>query len=100
MSSTADAFGRVTAEAMAYGRPVIGADACATSELIEHEKDGLLFRPCDPEDLAAQILRLSRDKDLREGLAVNAATKAQEEFTIERYGRRMEAIFKSVVDAA
>lgn len=98
MTSTADAFGRVTSEAMAYGRPVIGADSCATSELIEHGIDGLLFRPNDPKDLADKILQLYENRDLIVRLGANAAEKAKREFTIEKYGSRMEQIFYSVIN--
>jgi glycosyltransferase involved in cell wall biosynthesis len=98
MTSTGDAFGRVTAEAMAYGRAVIGADSCATSELVEHETDGLLFRPNDPQDLAEKISRLLEDRILVARLGANAAEKAKREFTIEKYGSRMEQIFYSVIN--
>jgi glycosyltransferase involved in cell wall biosynthesis len=100
MSSTGDAFGRVTAEAMAYGRSVIGADACATSELVEHEKNGLLFRPCDSQDLARQIHRLVQDRELVVRLGTSAAEKATHEFTNEKYGSRMEEIFRTAISGA
>ncbi|MCU0703054.1 MAG: glycosyltransferase family 4 protein [Fimbriiglobus sp.] len=44
MCSRSEAMGRVTAEAMSCGRPVIGFDAAGTSELIDHGKTGLLYR--------------------------------------------------------
>jgi len=39
-----EAMGRVTAEAMACYRPVIGYDSGGTSELIDHGRTGLLYR--------------------------------------------------------
>jgi len=93
MCSTGDAFGRVTAEAMAYGRPVIGADAGATSELVQDGVDGLLFRAGDAEDLARKIQYLARHKDLLCSLGDRAAQKAQREFTVEKYAQSMERIF-------
>lgn len=43
MCSRSEAMGRVTAEAMSCGRPVIGFDAAGTSELILHGRTGLLY---------------------------------------------------------
>lgn len=99
MCSIGDAFGRVTAEAMAYGRPVIGADTCATSELIDNETNGLLFKPGNPDDLADKIRRIIEEKRLIACLGANAAEKAKREFTIERYAESMERIFLSAAAA-
>ena len=95
MCSTGDAFGRVTAEAMAYGRPVIGADAGATSELVQDGADGLLFRAGDSVDLAGKIRLLAHDRHLLAGLGENAVRKAHQEFTVEKYAESMERIFLS-----
>jgi glycosyltransferase involved in cell wall biosynthesis len=44
MCSRSEAMGRVTAEAMAACRPVIGFAGGGTTELIEHGRTGLLYR--------------------------------------------------------
>lgn len=43
MCSRKEAMGRVTIEAFAFCKPVIGFDAAGTSELIEHDKTGFLY---------------------------------------------------------
>lgn len=91
--SKGEAFGRVTAEAMAYSRLVIGANAGATPELIEHGSDGLLFRAGDPHDLANKIRYLFDHKDLISYMGFNAAKKAKREFTTEKYAESIERIF-------
>lgn len=53
--SKAEAFGRVTVEAMMGGSLVIGADIAATRELIDDHKTGLLYKSEDPNDLAQKI---------------------------------------------
>lgn len=98
MCSISDSFGRATAEAMAYGRPVIGANAGATTELIDNETNGLLFRPGDPDDLASKIRRIIDDKRMIAYLGANGAEKAKREFTTEKYGSQMEQIFRSVIN--
>lgn len=53
--SKAEAFGRVTVEAMMGGSLVIGTDIAATRELIDDHKTGLLYKSEDPKDLAQKI---------------------------------------------
>lgn len=83
--SRAEAFGRVTVEAMKYGRPVIGADSEGTAELIEHGSRGLLYTPGDPYDLADKITELAEDTAGASRLAHNAKTWAEPRFSSERY---------------
>jgi glycosyltransferase involved in cell wall biosynthesis len=45
-------FGLVTIEAFAKGTPVIAARAGALSEIVDHGRTGLLFRPGAPDELA------------------------------------------------
>ena len=97
MCSVGDAFGRVTAEAMAYGRPVIGCRAGATSELITHGMNGLLFRRDDPHDLACQVRTLWNSNDFLDRLAKNAAAFAKRKFTTEEYAGVMEDVFAQAV---
>lgn len=50
-----EGFSRVAAEAFAMATPIVAADIGASTELVEHGRNGLRFRPGDPEDLAAQV---------------------------------------------
>jgi glycosyltransferase involved in cell wall biosynthesis len=56
MCSRNEAMGRVTAEAMSTCRPVIGFDSGGTSELIDPDRTGFLYRG-GPEALAACMAR-------------------------------------------
>jgi glycosyltransferase involved in cell wall biosynthesis len=56
MCSRNEAMGRVTAEAMSACRPVIGFDGGGTSELIDPDRTGLLYRG-GPDSLAACMTR-------------------------------------------
>lgn len=53
--SSREAFGRVTIEAMYSGEVVIGANSGATSELIEHNKTGVLYEVDDYLDLCNKM---------------------------------------------
>ncbi|HUS25892.1 MAG TPA: FkbM family methyltransferase [Nevskiaceae bacterium] len=72
--SRSEAFGRVTIEAMLLGKPVVGANAGATPELITAGKTGYLYRLGDPKDLAAHIQKsiAKPDNILQMGQAAKA----------------------------
>lgn len=80
--SRAEAFGRVTLEAMLSGLPVIGANCAGTAELIEDGKTGLLYEYNNIEQLANKIMILL-DDDKRMQIAHEARQYAQS-FTIQR----------------
>lgn len=72
-SVTGEGFGLVYAEAGAFGVPSIASTAGGGSlDFVVHEKTGLLVPPGDREALAAAILRLLEDHDLREQLGTAA----------------------------
>lgn len=55
-------------EALMYGTPVIGAAIGGVPELIQEEKNGLLFESGNEEELKEAILRLWNDKELLQRL--------------------------------
>lgn len=81
MCSQCEAFGRVTVEAMRAGLPVCGTDSGGTAEIIDHGVNGLLSPAADANALAANLMTLESDEDLRRQLACGAVESAQ------RFGR-------------
>ncbi|HWR50231.1 MAG TPA: glycosyltransferase family 4 protein [Bryobacteraceae bacterium] len=66
LPSVQEGFGIVFLEAMAAGRPIVGARAAAVPEVVT---DGLLAEPDDAASLAAALERLRVSPDLRAALA-------------------------------
>ncbi|MFD3684690.1 glycosyltransferase [Nocardiopsis sp. NPDC058631] len=54
-----------TLEAMASGLPVVAADAMALPHLVEEGRNGYLYRPGSPEELAARIEDVVEDEGER-----------------------------------
>jgi glycosyltransferase involved in cell wall biosynthesis len=77
MCSHSEAFGRVTVEAMRAGLPVCGTDSGGTPEIIKPGVAGLLSPPDDPAALAANLMTLAADENLRRTLATGALEASQ-----------------------
>jgi glycosyltransferase involved in cell wall biosynthesis len=81
MCSQSEAFGRVTVEAMRAGLPVCGTNSGGTPEIIEPGIGGLLSPAGDAHRLAANLMTLEADEQLRRRLARSALESSQ------RFGR-------------
>jgi len=85
MCSRAEAFGRVTIEAMLMGKPIVAAAGGATPEIIEHGRSGLLYEPGNPEAAAEAVRSLLLDRETAAQLARYARTTALLYYTFDRY---------------
>ncbi|WP_446855625.1 glycosyltransferase family 4 protein [Halobacillus faecis] len=96
MCSKNEAFGRTTIEYMLAGLPVVGAEAGATTELIQHEFNGLLYTSSDYIDLAKKIKYLIEDNEKMEKIRSVAMAVAREEFTSEINASKIHNIYKQL----
>jgi glycosyltransferase involved in cell wall biosynthesis len=95
--SLEDTFALPPAEAMACGLPVIVSAENGTSEIITHGVDGMILKdPRDATGLAQIIRRIQKDDELRRAMGENAARVAKE-YTWERNGHELTAIFNEVL---
>ncbi len=65
-------------EYMAMGKPVVATRQGQISELIEHERNGLLCEAGSAEPLADTLIRLVNDPDLRHRLGKSAAATVRD----------------------
>lgn len=97
MCSGCEAFGRVTVEAMKFGKPVIGSNAGGTRELIRDGWNGLLYEPGNSEDLAAKISMLSDDRELLAQMGDNARAWSNSTFRLDDYGSQLMNAFQELL---
>lgn len=97
MCSRNEACGRVTAEAMKLGKPVIGANTAGTAELIQDGFSGLLYEPGDVEDLSRKIEMLYHNGDLRRELGRNAREWSNSTFTPARQAAGFVSVFEEIL---
>lgn len=77
MPSHYESFGMVALEAMAMGTPVIASEVGGLAHLVQHGVNGFHVPSSDPEALAARILELLTDNELRERLGHQARQYTQ-----------------------
>jgi len=85
MCSDAEAFGRVTLEALKSGRPVIGTRSGGTPELICDGVNGFLFEPRNAQQLAVAMRRLASEPGLLARMSENAMVGTRDRFTLDGY---------------
>jgi glycosyltransferase involved in cell wall biosynthesis len=76
LTSRHEGFGRVVAEAMAAGRPVVVTREGAPPEIVEEDRYGLCAEPGRAADFAEKVLRLAGQPEAAAAMAVRAADHA------------------------
>jgi glycosyltransferase involved in cell wall biosynthesis len=92
-STRPEPFGRVIIEGMACGRAVIAAPIGGATELFEDGLSALSCPPGDPGALAAAVIRLVADADLRHRLGIAGRQAALSGFDRRRLADEWVAAF-------
>jgi glycosyltransferase involved in cell wall biosynthesis len=87
-------YGRVIAEAMSCGIPVIGSDSGSIPAMIG--ADGLLFPEGNVQALANQLRELIDNPDLRAELARRGLERAKSHYSIEVQAREMSIAYRQL----
>jgi len=98
MCSRNEAMGRVTAEAMSACRPVIGFDSGGTSELIDPDRTGLLYRG-DADALAACMARYAAAPELARQHGEAGWHVARRRHSTEAYAAQIHDVLRGVQPA-
>lgn len=88
-SQKAEPFATSMIEAAVAHVPIIATETGGTSEFIQNERNGLLIKPGDTNQLAAALVRLKDDTSLARKLADQALKDAQK-YTEEKFMKRFE----------
>jgi len=90
-----DALPTVILEAMASGTPVISTPITGISEMIAHDRTGLLVPPQDPRALARAMRRVAEAPGWAATLAAGAREDAEDRFDLRKNVRRLLSVFES-----
>lgn len=94
--SIIESFGLAIIEAMQRGIPVIASNSGGIKEIIESEKNGIMFEKEDYKDLGKCIIYLIENKEKINEIVLNAINKVEVEFNIEDKIKDIENIIISL----
>ena len=92
-----DGIPNVLVEAMAAGAPVVATGVSGIPELVEHEVNGLLVEPDDPQALADALIRLHEDRELAARVAEAGRRTVRERFDGDRLARKLADLFEAAL---
>jgi glycosyltransferase involved in cell wall biosynthesis len=95
-STRSEPFGRVVAEAMACGKPVVASRSGGVTEIIRDNENALSHSPGDAAMMAACIERLRADAGLRREMGVRARSWAEQKFDRARLATDVAPIYQSI----
>ncbi len=92
LPSRAEGFGIVYLEAMSHRLACIGSIHDAAGEIVVHGETGFLVNQDDVSDLAAKVVDLLRDSNLRQRFGQNGYDRLQAKFSCNRFEDRMAGL--------
>jgi len=98
LPSLYEGFGLPAAEAMACGTPVVATQAGALPEVVGEEGGGILVPPRDPQALAAAILKILREEELRKKMGVLGRQRVESLFTWSKVAERTVEVYKELIN--
>ncbi len=93
-------FGLVLIEAMACARPVVATAAGGVLDIVDDGTTGILVTPGDAGETARAVLRILSDPTLAGAMGRAGRRKAEREFDLPTYARRVESVYRTVLSEA
>lgn len=90
--SLTEGLGISLLEAMYMGLPAIASNTEGITEIIEHQKDGILFRPADIAALSESIF-VSINNNRIKNISINAREKIIEKFSPRHYINELQSLY-------
>jgi len=90
--------GGITAiyEAMSMSKPLVVSRTTMTTELVQHDEEGMLVTPGDPVGLASTLSALWHDQEARTSLGHAARQRLERDFSHTRYMQRFATLLRQV----
>ena len=98
--SESEGLSNVIIEFMGCGVPVVCSETSGNKELVEENRTGLLYPVGDIRALASCIVRIIRDKDLRNCLIKNGKQLVELRFVESKIAQEYERLYIDVVSHA
>lgn len=95
-----ESYGKANLEAMACGAPVVSSRRGGPSETIVDGATGFLVDSGDADDMAAHVLRLLGDAELRAVMGAAGRKRAETDFSLEAAGAAYRRIFDKLLQVS
>lgn len=99
ISSKKEAFGRVTIEYMMGALGVIASNTGANVELIDNNKNGLIYELGNYRELSDKIEELYKNREKLKELSINGQTKAINKFTSDINCGKIYETYKEILNS-
>lgn len=96
LPSWSEGMSNALLEAMACGLMPVATAIPGTTEVVTHEREGLLVTAGSETELAAALERSISDEALRASLSATARQRILDHFTIEQVARRYAEVYQQV----
>jgi phosphatidyl-myo-inositol dimannoside synthase len=96
LPSTGEGFGLVFLEAMAFGKPVIGANVGGIPDVLDDGREGLLIEP-SVLALSCALRKFLCDRAFCRELGEQAKERVSRDFTFEKFQQRLSDIVESIL---
>jgi glycosyltransferase involved in cell wall biosynthesis len=96
LPSSREPFGLVLPEAMAVGRPVIGADSGGIPEIIEDGRSGFLAPLGSAEKIADALVELATKPELRQKMGEAARKRAVDVLSMTRLAEQFATLYEAI----
>jgi glycosyltransferase involved in cell wall biosynthesis len=84
-------------ESLSCGTPVVAFDIGGMPDMIDHQMNGYLAKPFDPDDLAAGIVWAIEDKGRRDSLSLQARQSVVRKFAMETVSEQYLKLYQSLL---
>ena len=99
INSHQEPFALTVLEGLASGRAVLATAVGGTPEMLRHRENGYLVSGRDRAELSHAILALLRNENLRHQLGRNGRCDAIAKFSIERFVKEIESLYREVLES-
>jgi glycosyltransferase involved in cell wall biosynthesis len=95
--SMQESFGQTASESFSCGTPVVAFNTSGLKDIIDHQINGFLAKPFEPDDLARGITWMLSDSKRLSEMGVKAREKAERKFDIRNCADNYINVFNSVL---
>lgn len=93
LPSYAEGFPMAVLDAWAYGLPVITTPVGGLPDVLENQKNAIIIKPGEPDDIAKALEMLINDEKLREKLSHESLKLSKTIFSLESITQQLDRIY-------